>query len=65
MTSATARELCPEPRPMQFPMGPACIFLRKGIAEKQRVRRGRRAGRAQGAGAWVLWDRATVGENVS
>lgn len=23
---------------MQFPMGPACIFLRKGIAEKQRVR---------------------------
>lgn len=50
---------------MQFPMGPACIFLRKGIAEKQRVRRGRRAGRAQGAGAWVLWDRATVGENVS
>nr|BAC15573.1 calcium-binding protein type5 spliced variant [Mus musculus] len=21
---------------MQFPMGPACIFLRKGIAEKQR-----------------------------
>ncbi|KAM9755343.1 calcium-binding protein 5 isoform 2-T2 [Dama dama] len=25
---------------MQFPMGPACIFLRKGIAEKQRVRLG-------------------------
>ncbi|KAM5209759.1 calcium-binding protein 5 isoform 1-T1 [Hipposideros larvatus] len=23
---------------MQFPMGPACIFLRKGIAEKQRER---------------------------
>lgn len=22
---------------MQFPVGPACIFLRKGIAEKQRV----------------------------
>lgn len=30
-------ELCPAPS-MQFPMGPACIFLRKGIAEKQRVR---------------------------
>lgn len=26
---------CPS---MQFPMGPACIFLRKGIAEKQRER---------------------------
>uniref|UniRef100_A0A8D1A528 EF-hand domain-containing protein n=1 Tax=Sus scrofa TaxID=9823 RepID=A0A8D1A528_PIG len=25
---------------MQFPMGPACIFLRKGIAEKQRGRWG-------------------------
>ncbi|XP_004710683.1 calcium-binding protein 5 [Echinops telfairi] len=23
---------------MQFPVGPACIFLRKGIAEKQRER---------------------------
>ncbi|KAI5256995.1 calcium-binding protein 5 [Manis pentadactyla] len=28
---------CPAPS-MQFPMGPACIFLRKGIAEKQRER---------------------------
>uniref|UniRef100_F7AD12 Calcium binding protein 5 n=1 Tax=Ornithorhynchus anatinus TaxID=9258 RepID=F7AD12_ORNAN len=27
---------------MQLPMGPACIFLRKGIAEKQRVRVGQR-----------------------
>ncbi|XP_076987420.1 calcium-binding protein 5 [Tamandua tetradactyla] len=30
-------EPCPVPS-MQFPMGPACIFLRKGIAEKQRER---------------------------
>ena len=29
--------LVPSPS-MQVPVGPACIFLRKGIAEKQRVR---------------------------
>ena len=39
---------------MQFPMGPACIFLRKGIAEKQRVRWGTLGtGGGQGQGSWT------------
>ena len=39
---------------MQFPMGPACIFLRKGIAEKQRVRWGTLGtGGGQGQGCLV------------
>lgn len=35
---------------MQFPAGPACIFLRKGIAEKQRVRQGDWQGGQGGVG---------------
>ncbi|KAK1330000.1 hypothetical protein QTO34_010184 [Cnephaeus nilssonii] len=42
---------------MQFPMGPACIFLRKGIAEKQRVRRGQWEGWRGGAAARAPWSR--------
>lgn len=45
-------ELCPAPS-MQFPTGPACIFLRKGIAEKQRVSLGTmREDGGQGKGSW-------------
>lgn len=43
-------EPCPGPS-MQLPMGPACIFLRKGIAEKQRVRWGTLDG-GQGRVSW-------------
>ncbi|KAF5918509.1 hypothetical protein HPG69_018293 [Diceros bicornis minor] len=38
---------------MQLPMGPACIFLRKGIAEKHRVRWGTLGrGSGRGKGSW-------------
>lgn len=48
-------ELRPPGPSMQFPTGPACIFLRKGIAEKQRVRR------AQWEGGRAQWVREQVG----
>ena len=46
---------------MQFPMGPACIFLRKGIAEKQRVRLGA-VGKdgGKGRGSWDARERRAV-----
>lgn len=46
---------------MQFPMGPACIFLRKGIAEKQRVRLGA-VGKdgGKGKGSWDVGKRRVV-----
>ena len=46
---------------MQFPMGPACIFLRKGIAEKQRVRLGA-VGKdgGKGKGSWDAGKRRVV-----
>lgn len=46
-------------------MGPACIFLRKGIAEKQRVRLGAMGkDGGKGKGSWDAGKRRAVTDTV-